>query len=381
MCRDITKNSLKVKPGHHSAATCQAAWRNGTWYRLADCWDSQMTGEEKANCAKSPIDLVPEKTLSAVGGSLSFNMAPVKSVTVTPSNYTLDALPNVFAVPGAITNFGSMVVNGRSFLMHKISVKPISSHKYNGKHYAAELQVEGIMDGDGFNKLAELSGVHAGGDAGHSSGDHGGHGGESHGSGDAGHSAGGDSHDSGSSGGHADGHSDGHGTDGSFSTDIGHGTVDHHDDHDAGDHGGHDDHNAGDHGGHGGGHRRLQAAVEVFHRVILSVPIEIGKENSLLRELGLPFDAYKDSISAMHPYQIENTVNLKSALSKALDGPWMWYRGGMVTPGCPDWGVRWLMLMTPLQASFLQLNFLDMKVSGMDSTRVFPVEMDDATYK
>lgn len=111
------------------------------------------------------------------------------------------------------------------------------------------------------------------------------------------------------------------------------------------------------------------------------MPIEIGTENSLLRELGLPFDAYKDSISAMHPYQIENTVNLRSALSKALDGPWMWYRGGMVTPGCPDWGVRWLMLQTPLQASFLQLNFLDMKVSGMDSTRVFPVEMDDATYK
>jgi len=371
MCRDITKNSLKVKPGHHSAATCQAAWRNETWYRLADCWDSQMTGEEKAICSKSPINLVPETAGSTEGGSLTFNMAPVKSVTVTPSNYTLDALPNVFAVPGAITNFGSMVVNGRSFLMHKISVKPISSHKYNGKHYAAELQVEGIMDGDGFNKLAELSGVHAGADGGHSAG------GESHGS-NAGHSAGGhssgdshDSHDSGShsSGNHDAGHSGGHSTDGSFSTDIGHGTVDHHDDHDAGAHDAH------------GGHRRLQAAVEVFHRVILSVPIEIGTENSLLRELGLPFDAYKDSISAMHPYQIENTVNLRSALSKALDGPWMWYRGGMVTPGCPDWGVRWLMLQTPLQASFLQLNFLDMKVSGMDSTRVFPVEMDDATYK
>ncbi|CAE7779978.1 CA14, partial [Symbiodinium pilosum] len=157
--------------------------------------------------------------------------------------------------------------------------------------------------------------------------------------------------------------------------DSSHGT-DHHDNSHGSD--GHGD-SHGD--SHGSGHRRLQGAVEGFHRVIISAPVEIGTENALLRELGLPFEAYRDSISAMHPYNIENTVNLRRNIQKALDGPWMWYRGGMATPGCPDWGVRWLMLETPLQASMSQLNYLDMKVSGMDSTRVFHVEMDDATYK
>jgi hypothetical protein len=38
-------------------------------------------------------------------------------------------------------------------------VKPISSHSYEGKHHVAEIQVEGIMDGDGLRKLAEISGV------------------------------------------------------------------------------------------------------------------------------------------------------------------------------------------------------------------------------
>lgn len=31
---------------------------------------------------------------------------------------------------------------------------------------------------------------------------------------------------------------------------------------------------------------------------------------------------------------------------QALDGKWFWYRGGMTVPGCPDWGVRWMIFET-----------------------------------
>ena len=41
-------------------------------------------------------------------------------------------------------------------------MKPISSHSYKGKHHVAEIQLEGVMDGDGLRKLAEISGVHSG---------------------------------------------------------------------------------------------------------------------------------------------------------------------------------------------------------------------------
>lgn len=27
---------------------------------------------------------------------------------------------------------------------------------------------------------------------------------------------------------------------------------------------------------------------------------------------------------------------------QAMSGNWFWYRGGMTVPGCPDWGVRWI---------------------------------------
>jgi len=366
-CRDIVKNSLKVAAPHfYDSGTCEAAWKNGTWYRLAECWDSGMTAEEKASCVQSPIDIVPEMAGTAVGGTLSFNMAPVKSVSVIPTNYTLDATSNTFAVPGAITNFGSITVNGRSFLMHKLSVKPISSHTYGGKYHAAEIQVEAIMDGDGFQKLASVSGVHSGSASSSNHGDADGHADVDHNSG----------HGDADGGGHDAEHSDGQ--DG----DSGHGDNSHAGDGDHGESHGDDAHSDSSHSSSGHeGHRRLQSETEAFHRVIISMPVEVGTENALLRDLGLPWEAYRDSISAMHPYTRETTVNLRAAMQKALSGPWMWYRGGMTTPGCPDWGVRWLLLETPLQASMAQLNYLDFQVSGMDSTRIFGHEMTPAKYQ
>ena len=38
-------------------------------------------------------------------------------------------------------------------------MKPISSHSYKGKRHVAEIQVEGVMDGDGLRKLTKISGV------------------------------------------------------------------------------------------------------------------------------------------------------------------------------------------------------------------------------
>lgn len=29
-----------------------------------------------------------------------------------------------------------------------------------------------------------------------------------------------------------------------------------------------------------------------------------------------------------------------------MNGKWFWYRGGMTVPGCPDWGVRWVVFET-----------------------------------
>ncbi|CAJ1419336.1 unnamed protein product [Effrenium voratum] len=113
----------------------------------------------------------------------------------------------------------------------------------------------------------------------------------------------------------------------------------------------------------------------------MSFPLKLGQESILLRQLGLPFEAYRDSITAMHSYTIETTVDLPSGLRQALDGPWLWYRGGAVFPGCPDWGVRWILFQTPMDISIAQLNYLDLKVSGMDSTRLDGPMMDAAAYK
>ena len=42
-------------------------------------------------------------------------------------------------------------------------------------------------------------------------------------------------------------------------------------------------------------------------------------------------------------------VGLSEGLSsrQATTGNWFWYRGGLVVPGCPDWGARWLIFELP----------------------------------
>lgn len=301
-CRNVLKNSMQVD-GHHQDRTCKEAHESGTWYRAAACWDYGASAAHRAQCVKSPIDLDASLATGSSGrdseASLQFVMKAVNNVTVQATNYTLDALPNSFGVRAGMPNFGSVIVSGRNFLLHKLSVKPISSHSYEGKHHVAEIQVEGIMDGDGLRKLAEISGVH--------------------------------------SGRHAD------------------------------------------------THRRLstegaQAGTQEYHRLILSFPLEAGADNSLLDQLGLPVAKYRDLIAHGKKYTVEH-VDLQAGLHQAMSGNWFWYRGGMTVPGCPDWGVCWIVFEKPLPISMAQLNYLDLKVSGMDSTRLDGPKLDAAAYK
>lgn len=267
----------------HSHDTCKVAEKNGTSENSATCWDIGMADAEKAKCMKTPIDVSQTKAGSAAGGpSPVFGFKSVEEVIVHPSKYTLDV-----TVPDHGDHehgtFGHMLVNGRNFLLRKISVKPISSHTYDGIHHVGEVQIEGILFGDEIDT--------------------------------------------------------------------------------------------------GAGHRRLASSSAGLHRVILSVPIKLGGESALLRQIGLPFEAYRGTIKNGNTYNVRNTVDLKAGVQPALDGKWLWYSGGLATPGCSDWGVRWLLFETAIEASLEQLNFLDLKVSGTDSTRPHGNPMSDASYK
>mmetsp|Transcript_34776 Transcript_34776/g.63298 ORF Transcript_34776/g.63298 Transcript_34776/m.63298 type:complete len:934 (+) Transcript_34776:72-2873(+) len=299
-CRDIFKNTIEVSHSDEYKLTCDEAAANHTTALSAVCWDDHLSEEDKEHCLTSPIDAFSQQAGTGSGELPVFNFKTVQEVEVSPSMYTLDAVSVEKGVPAAVGNFGNIMIHGRSFLIRKIAIKPISSHTYDGAHHAGELQIEAIMFGDEFGNA---SGVGAA----------------------AGHSTMGDDHSA--------------------------------------------------------GHRRLAGHEQEKHRVIVSVPLKLGTESVLLRQLGLPFEAYKQAIQDYHSYIVENTVDVKAGIQTALDGPWLWYSGGMTTPGCPSWGVRWLLLETPIEASIAQMNYLALKVSGMDSTRRHAHPMSATDYK
>eukprot|EP00930_Biecheleria_cincta_P015780 TRINITY_DN1303_c0_g2_i1.p1 TRINITY_DN1303_c0_g2~~TRINITY_DN1303_c0_g2_i1.p1 ORF type:complete len:927 (+),score=154.77 TRINITY_DN1303_c0_g2_i1:53-2833(+) len=294
-CREITKNDLEVHAADHSHDTCLVAAKNGTSTHSAACWDISMADAEKANCMKTPIDASEAKAGSAAHGSSPvFAFKSVEEAIVHPSDFTLDVtVPDHSKYEHG--TFGQVLVNGRNFLVRKISVKPISSHTYDGIHHAGELQIEGVLFGDEIEAGASQA----------------------------------------------------------AST-----TVD-----------------------HGAGHRRLADSSGGLHRVIMSVPMKLGSESALLRQIGLPFEAYRGTIKNGGSYHIKNTIDLKAGVQPALDGKWLWYSGGFATPGCSDWGVRWMLFETAIEVSLEQLNFLDLKVSGTDSTRPYGHTMSAADYK
>jgi len=125
------------------------------------------------------------------------------------------------------------------------------------------------------------------------------------------------------------------------------------------------------HEGHLAEHAEHHEEHDGLHRVLLSVPLALGGESALLRDLGFASQANKASIRDGNSYKVTGPVDLAAALAPAAAaaGGWYWYSGGPTLPGtCPSWGVRWLLLERPLEVSIEQLNALTLQVSGMDST-------------
>ncbi|CAJ1342642.1 unnamed protein product [Effrenium voratum] len=302
--------------GPHHGPTCEAAVASHTSYRLAACWDYGMSEAERASCVQSPIDIMPSMASTAESTKPQFNLRPIKSARLKPGNYSLEAYPLEIGAPAPLPNFGTIMILGKKYMVRKISVKPISSHTYGDERYVGEVQIEALVFGDEISTAAQGKG--------------------------------------GTAAGHADDHSD---------------------------------------AGHSASHRRLQHEEgpghttahahddgDQTHRVVVLVPIKLGVESSLLRELGLPFQAYREAIKDQHEYRIEQTIDLQAGITPSLEGDWLFYSGGLVQPGCPKWGVRWIAFTTPITASLLQMNYLALAVSGTDSTRMHPVEMSPQDY-
>jgi len=117
-------------------------------------------------------------------------------------------------------------------------------------------------------------------------------------------------------------------------------------------------------------HRRLFEEASV-HKVMMSIPLNLGTESPLLRNLGLGTQAHKEAIKAGNSYTITGTVDLLTQLKASTTGDWYFYSGSEIVPGvCPTWGVKWMVFKEPLEASLEQLNYLALAVSGMDATLI-----------
>ncbi|CAE8688698.1 unnamed protein product [Polarella glacialis] len=144
------------------------AHKNGTGAHSAACWDSDLSARDFQHCARSPIDMSSQKARHGDGLQPNISFKSVPEALVTPGVYSLDATAVNHGVPGELGDFGTLVVNGRGFMVRKISVKAISSHSWDGKMYPGELQIEATMNGDEFpgleNKSAQAASLanHAG---------------------------------------------------------------------------------------------------------------------------------------------------------------------------------------------------------------------------
>lgn len=312
-CRTVTKDTVTLGGPHH-LYTCEAAEAKGVSYRLAACWDVGLEPNEEKSCVKSPIDLRTDMAATSEKLKPVFSFRPVKHARIAPSNFSLDATPLEMGMPGPLPNFGTLMILGKKYMVRKISVRPLSSHTYDGHRHVGEIIIESLVFGDEISTQAALLFGQPGSPS------------------------------------HGDDHGD---------------------------------------GGSHGSHRRLKYSQnkddtygdDELHRVWISVPIKLGVENSLLRQLGLPFQAYEQAIKDQHPYEIESTIDLKAGISEALKGDWLFYSGGAVDASCPKWGVRWITLTTPITASLTQLNYLQLPVSGVDSVRYPPISMNKQEYK
>mmetsp|Transcript_16938 Transcript_16938/g.59188 ORF Transcript_16938/g.59188 Transcript_16938/m.59188 type:complete len:394 (-) Transcript_16938:577-1758(-) len=122
-------------------------------------------------------------------------------------------------------------------------------------------------------------------------------------------------------------------------------------------------------------HRRMATedaighAATGVHKVMVSVPLKLGRESPLLRTLGLGIEAHKQAIRDGNTYDVSANVDLAAALKTSTSGDWYFYSGGPLAPGsCPAWGVKWMVFQEPLEVSLEQLNYLTLQVSGVDAT-------------
>jgi len=332
-CRRIVKNGVQAVPSHEEA-TCKMMAAEGRATQVARCWSMSQA------CGVSPIDVQTQSATAMPKADIAelLHYKPVEHVTVVPSNYTLDASVRH-------GSFGHIMLNGRMFEAKRVMIKPISSHTINGVRHSGELIIEHTLFGDDFGSGHAASPASAAG-----------------------------THDTDAGAGHrrlndaaATGHQPqvtsaaGHG--GSMAS-VGDGSS---------------TASAGGDGmasstGHGGSTASSHGSGTGPHKVMISVPLKMGVESALLRHMGLGQPQVKQAIRDAHAYNAHDTIDLSDGLSSVFSGPWYWYSGTPVLPEttCASWGTRWMVFETPLEVSLAQLNFLSLKVSGVDSTPLAP---------
>jgi len=116
------------------------------------------------------------------------------------------------------------------------------------------------------------------------------------------------------------------------------------------------------------------------HKVIVTIPVTIGAQNPFLLSLGAGMPGYSGAVASGVGYNIQARIDINASLQSSLTGAFSWYDGGLTTPGCARWGVRWLVFETPIQVSMDQFNLLALPVSGMDSTRVNQTQLPPQNY-
>lgn len=270
--RAMTMNTLELGKDH-SAASC-AGFSKEERLRSARCW-----GEITPRCPHAPESPILIGAAEAVGSAASgdapsFNYkvpSPSHSlVTVQPSMYTLDATPN------AEEGFGHLEIHGRIFPVMKISVKAVGAHVYDGKRYAAELNIEHTVFGDTLRDT-----------------------------------------------------------------------------------------------------EKFPTFNPAPYTIIVSIPIKLGLESPLLRQMGLGATAFQMTIADGHSYHPVEDVDLMDNLATSLAGKWFWYNGTGTSPDC-DGSVKWMIVSTPIEANLEQLNFLALSVPGMDATPLPVAQSSDA---
>lgn len=307
ICRKILWNSLQVG-GPHDQATCQTIAGSSLINRTAACWGSDKDDTFKQKCSASPIDIKTAKAHiepSSVQANSFMFYKPVTEVIARPSNYSLDIRAVNRSNLDNFATFGYLMLGGRKFKARNISIKAISSHSYDGIHYAGELNIVHTLYGDDLHDLYNLS---------------------------------------------------------LFTQKAGMGRR------------------AQNFGAFSLPSYQAPIQGDNIHRVVVSIPLVIGAANPLFLSLGAGQQAYSGAVGSGSGYDQQGLIDLNASLQSVLAGSFYWYSGGLSTPGCALWGVRWLLFENPLTVSIDQLNVLNLPVSGVDSTRINKTQIPDSVY-